>query len=123
MSIRLVIGLFLIFVILVFFLYYKKGISVFRPFDYKSYWNNRYLCNGNSGAGSFGKSGEFKAEVINNFLQQHPEIETVIDVGCGDGEQLKKLQYKKYLGMDVSPKAIELCIQKFKLDETKSFGV
>jgi 2-polyprenyl-3-methyl-5-hydroxy-6-metoxy-1,4-benzoquinol methylase len=78
---------------------------------------------GNSGVGSFDKSAEFKTEIINGFLKNHPEIESVIDIGCGDGEQLKALNYKKYLGLDVSPQAISICIEKFNHDKTKSFTI
>jgi len=33
-----------------------------------NYWENRYKNNGNSGAGSYGRLAEFKAEIINKFI-------------------------------------------------------
>ena len=33
-----------------------------------AYWEERYRRGGNSGAGSYGKLAEFKAEVINDFV-------------------------------------------------------
>ena len=52
-----------------------------------SYWENRYKNNGNSGAGSYGRLAEFKADVINNFIAEN-KITSVIEFGCGDGNQL-----------------------------------
>lgn len=89
-------------------------------FDYKLYWEQVYACGGNSGSGSYGLLAEFKAEVINDFIQQH-QIDSVIEFGCGDGHQLGLMKYKQYLGFDIAPSSIALCAAKYKMDPSKSF--
>lgn len=91
--------------------------------DFKSspeYWDERYQLNGNSGAGSYGRLAEFKAEIINDFVSKN-SIDSVIEFGCGDGNQLQLGKYKKFIGVDVSPKAIELCKETFAEDGSKTF--
>ena len=89
-------------------------------FSSKRYWENRYLSGGNSGDGSYGKYAEFKAKVLNDFVKEN-QIKEVIEFGCGDGNQLSLAKYPKYTGIDVSGKAIDLCITKHKNDPKKSF--
>lgn len=84
------------------------------------YWEKRYLLKGNSGAGSYGRLAEFKAIVINSFVEKH-KINSIVEFGCGDGSQLTLAKYPSYLGLDVSPTAIQLCKQKFSEDLTKRF--
>lgn len=84
------------------------------------YWENRYKLGGNSGAGSYNNLAEFKAEIINRFIENE-KIDSVIEFGCGDGNQLRYLKPKKYLGYDVSETALQLCIEMYKNDKTKSF--
>jgi len=86
----------------------------------EKYWADRYNSGGNSGDGSYGKLSEFKAEVINGFLTEN-NINTVIEYGCGDGNQLLLANYPKYLGFDVSSKALSMCEEKFSTDTTKTF--
>ncbi len=59
------------------------------------YWEQRYAVGGNSGVGSYGKFANFKAEVINKFVREH-KIKSVIEFGCGDGNQLKLANYPSY---------------------------
>lgn len=84
------------------------------------YWETRYALNGNSGAGSYGRMASFKASIINEFVKTN-DINTVVEFGCGDGNQLTQANYPNYLGIDVSRKAIELCKNRFKDDMSKSF--
>lgn len=84
------------------------------------YWEKRYNANNNSGPGSYGRLAKFKAEVLNNFVSKHT-INTVIEYGCGDGNQLTLAKYPKYIGFDVSNKALEICRELFKDDTTKAF--
>lgn len=84
------------------------------------YWNKRYELGQTSGAGSYGRLAEFKADVINTFLDKY-DVQTSIELGCGDGNQLGLIDYPQYLGLDVSRKAIANCIQKYKNDKTKDF--
>lgn len=84
------------------------------------YWRQRYLAGGNSGPGSFGKFAEFKAQVLNSFVEKQ-QIQSVIEFGCGDGNQLRIALYPKYLGFDVSADAVGICRNLFQSDPTKSF--
>jgi len=86
----------------------------------QNYWENRYLAGGNSGVGSYDKIAKFKAEIINDFVLKN-NISTIIEFGCGDGNQLSLAKYENYIGLDVSPTAINICYNKFKNDSSKSF--
>ena len=57
-----------------------------------SYWEERYARGGNSGAGSYNRLAEFKAEYLNRFVSEH-EIKTVIEFGSGDGGPLRQASY------------------------------
>ena len=87
-----------------------------------AYWDKRYSKGGTSGSGSYNRLAEFKAEVINSFVKEK-NINSVIDFGCGDGNQLTLANYPKYTGIDVSPVVIEKCKIKFEDDNTKEFFV
>ena len=86
----------------------------------EDYWVQRYNSGGNSGAGSYNQTAEFKAEIINSFVKDN-NVTTIIEYGCGDGNQLKLSEYPSYIGFDVSQKAIALCSDIFQDDKTKSF--
>ena len=85
-----------------------------------SYWDSRYQTGGNSGAGSYGQLAQFKADVLNKFVADR-NVRLVLELGCGDGAQLALAQYPAYVGLDVSPIAVKLCISKFSSDTSKSF--
>ena len=97
---------------------FKARQAAFK--DSGNYWENRYQEGGNSGSGSYGKYKEFKREILNNFVKTH-NVDTVIEFGCGDGNQLIGAEYPNYLGVDVSQKAVEMCTDLFKDDDTKQF--
>jgi tetratricopeptide (TPR) repeat protein len=88
--------------------------------DSISYWENRYKKGGNSGAGSLGNLAKFKAQVLNDLVIQE-NIKSIIDFGCGDGNQLQLAKYPMYIGLDVSKTAIVKCEKLFQGDLTKSF--
>ena len=87
-----------------------------------NYWENRYKQGGNSGNGSYGQLAAFKAEVLNTFISEH-QIGSVIEFGCGDGNQLRLLKCPRYTGLDVSPTAIEACRRTYASDSSKRFLV
>ena len=92
-----------------------------KPFETsEQYWIERYESGGNSGAGSYGHFAEFKAEIINSFVIKN-RITRVMDLGCGDGNQLTYFDFETYIGYDVSPKAIAICKERFKNDPSKQF--
>jgi hypothetical protein len=76
------------------------------------YWNERYARGGDSGAGSYGKFAAFKSRTLNALFAEHG-IHSVVEFGCGDGNQLASLQVDDYLGVDVSPQAIARCRDRF----------
>jgi SAM-dependent methyltransferase len=84
------------------------------------YWEERYKKGGTSGSGSYNRLASFKAEILNDFVE-HNNITSVIEFGCGDGNQLSLAKYPAYIGLDVAPSAIALCTEKFATDHTKSF--
>ena len=67
-----------------FFRFYKN--RKFTASD--DYWEERYSKGKNSGAGSYNELARFKAEVLNGFVQKQ-NIRSVIEFGCGDGNQLQ----------------------------------
>ena len=85
-----------------------------------NFWIKVYKNGGNSGPGSYGKLANFKAEFLNSFIEKN-EIDSIIEFGCGDGNQISLGRYKSYLGFDIAPEAISLCIKKFSNDASKSF--
>jgi hypothetical protein len=70
--------------------------------------------------GSYGEWAEYKAEMLNDFVRSR-DIASVIEWGCGDGNQLSLAQYPRYLGLDVSQAAVRRCMSRFGDDPTKSF--
>ena len=99
---------------------YFKVRSLTARFDATDYWEERYAKGGNSGSGSYDRLAEFKAEVLNRFVNEN-QISSVIEFGCGDGNQLALAQYPNYIGLDVSKTAVQICEKKFSGDWTKSF--
>jgi hypothetical protein len=85
-----------------------------------SYWEDRYATGGHSGAGSYGRLAEFKAEFINGFVERN-NIQSVIEFGVGDGAQLALANYPRFIGVDVSQTSIDMCRQKFGDSPTHLF--
>lgn len=100
---------------------YRTCINQPKPFPGSmEYWEQRYHLGGNSGPGSYNALAEYKAEVLNSFVKNN-NIITVIEYGCGDGNQLTMAEYPTYIGFDVSPEAIARCNKNFAGDKTKAF--
>lgn len=89
-------------------------------FDSVEYWRKRYESGGNSGAGSYGALADFKAVALNEFISSHG-IESAVEYGSGDGNQLTLLRVPNYLGLDVSARAIADIRLRFLGDASKSF--
>ncbi|WP_083639238.1 class I SAM-dependent methyltransferase [Algoriphagus marinus] len=95
-----------------------KNYFLFK--DSNSYWNARYKSGRNSGDGSYGRLAEFKAAFLNDFVDKE-NINSIIEFGCGDGNQLSLMNYKNYLGLDISEFILNKCRKKFNLDKSKRF--
>lgn len=86
----------------------------------QDYWIRRYERGGNSGAGSYGIAAQFKADFMNDFVRKQ-QVRSVIEFGCGDGNQLSLAEYPRYLGFDISHAALSQCRALFRHDDTKTF--
>lgn len=78
----------------------------------ETYWERRYARGGDSGPGSKGRLKQFKAEMVNRLVHIHG-IESVVELGCGDGEQLELIDVPEYVGVDVSASAIDKCRTRY----------
>jgi SAM-dependent methyltransferase len=84
------------------------------------YWERNYARGGTSGPGSYHALAEAKAAFLNDFVRTRG-IGSVIEFGCGDGNQLSLADYPAYIGLDVSRSALERCQRRFADDPAKSF--
>ena len=83
-----------------------------QPFNSGKYWDERYRSGRSSGAGSYGRLAEFKAKFLNDFYERNA-IQSHIDFGVGDGNQLSLLTPAHYIGVDVAPTVIERLCKRF----------
>lgn len=60
-----------------------------------------YRKGGNSGEGSGGKTRGWKWEQILSVI---PNVESVVDIGCGDLRFWEGRKCESYVGVDISPK-------------------
>jgi SAM-dependent methyltransferase len=88
--------------------------------DYIDYWQKRYASGRTSGVGSYGVHAEYKASVVNEIVEREG-IQSVLEFGCGDGNQLTYYRLPRYVGLDVAQEAVDMCSAKFAEDSTKSF--
>ena len=84
-----------------------------RYIDSRSYWEDRYYYGGNSGKGSYAKDAIQKANFLNDTILNY-RLKNIIDVGCGDGNNLKLFKSDFYIGIDVSKTIVEKNILSFK---------
>lgn len=86
------------------------------------FWDAHYRLGGTSGPGSHGELRAYKAGYINAFIQRQ-DISSVIEFGCGDGEQLSSYIDVDYVGLDVSEVALRRAMDRFVGDSGKSFFI
>lgn len=101
-------------------IFVAKAVRFSRFSGSSSYWDQRYSNGGNSGDGSYDAWADYKARILNEFAKSN-SVSTVIEWGCGDGNQLSLAAYHRYIGLDVSRTAINRCINLFASDGSKSF--
>jgi SAM-dependent methyltransferase len=94
--------------------------AVAPAFVASEYWERRYQRGGNSGSGSYNRLASYKNQFLNAFTKNH-NIDSIVELGCGDGNQLINASYKEYHGYDVSATIIEKCRSLFSTDDTKTF--
>jgi SAM-dependent methyltransferase len=88
--------------------------------DSARFWERNYARGGTSGEGSYGVLAQGKADFLNRFVRDH-SVRSVVEFGCGDGNQISLASYPRYVGLDVSRTALELCKRRFADDPAKSF--
>lgn len=86
------------------------------------FWDRLYGAGGTSGSGSQGRLADFKAEVVNDILRRY-RVPSVLELGCGDGQQLSRIDYPDYIGLDTSKTAVDRCSQLYAKDKSKRFEV
>lgn len=104
--------------------YIDKFISRYRTRNFGSsakYWEERYKAGRSSGSGSYNQLASFKADYLNNFVAEN-QVTSLIEFGCGDGNQLLLANYPNYHGYDVSDTIIDKCRALFASDESKAFS-
>jgi len=106
-------------------LFFRKILVVLRRLRYpgsRLYWERRYAGGGDSGAGSAGRLADYKADIVNRFVREK-NIQSVVEFGCGDGQQLLLAAYPAYVGLDISKTAVERCKALFASDFSKKFEI
>lgn len=99
---------------------FTKIFSKKKEINSAKYWEERYQQGGTSGVGSYNELALFKADFLNDFVERNT-IKSVIEFGCGDGNQLSLAKYAAYIGLDVSPTVLKKVIDDFQNDQSKSF--
>ncbi|MDP9837767.1 glycosyltransferase involved in cell wall biosynthesis [Neorhizobium huautlense] len=89
-------------------------------FDSNRYWEERYRQGGNSGAGSYNAVARYKALVI-NFLVRQRDLVDIVELGSGDGNQLRYFEFKNYTGFDVSETVIDKTRQMYAANPNFEF--
>lgn len=87
---------------------------------YAGRWEAHYAAGGTSGPGSEGRHAQWKADVVNDVIRAHA-VRTVLEFGCGDGQQLARYDVPTYTGLDVAPTAVQMCRDLFRGDPSKTF--
>lgn len=99
----------------------KFLMKIFREFfplfakrydNSQGYWKRRYFYGGNSGKGSYGDEAIYKAKILNEFVREY-KIKSLVEFGCGDGNNALLYRVKKYYGFDISADAINSCKKLF----------
>ena len=95
------------------------------PFSAAKYWEERYYFGRGSGPGSLGRLGQYKARVVSQLITAH-EHKSVLDLGCGDGSQIVKLNLpgiEYYHGYDISETGVALARTHLQHDNRFKFDV
>jgi len=83
-----------------------------EKFNNKLFWDHRYMINPELGSG-VGSRGELmlkKQKILKLYGAEN--VDSVLDVGCGDGEVISPLDIDNYTGIDMSLEALKLSAAK-----------
>ena len=105
------------FLIVVFFYVLNAHSSteeIFSDIYKKGKWGQNQLNESGSGSGSLAKNAHEYLLFIQNFIREH-HIQSVIDIGCGDFELNKNLDWNgiQYTGYDLVEVLIERNTQRY----------
>lgn len=81
-------------------------------FSSAAYWRRRYMQGRNSGAGSYGRLAQYKADYINALVATRG-IRSVVEFGSGDGNQAALFTLPRYTGVDISRIVLRSCRERF----------
>ena len=81
-----------------------KILSIFSSTE--TYWERRYSNSNSTGSGSLGENLKYKIEIINYFINK-TGAKNIIDLGCGNAEYVKYLNFERYIGADISESVIK----------------
>lgn len=82
-----------------------------------------YFSGGTSGLGSYGVLAKYKASFVNGFVRRHA-VSSVVEFGCGDGNQLAQSRYPPYVdyvGFEVSTTMLQQLRTRFASNSTMRF--
>ena len=97
-----------------------RGIITKKFINSQEYWEERYYYGGNSGRGSYGEEAKIKSDFLNDTVLNY-NIENIVDIGCGDGNNLTYFNAINYYGIDLSKTIIKKNKIKFIDDKSKKF--
>eukprot|EP00041_Stephanoeca_diplocostata_P011597 m.191838 g.191838 ORF g.191838 m.191838 type:complete len:88 (-) comp18601_c0_seq7:35-298(-) len=63
---------------------------------------------------------QLQAQIMNGFVKDN-DVKVVIEFGFGDGQQLTRAEYPRYIGVDVSKTILKKTSERFASDPTKEF--
>lgn len=75
---------------------------------------------GQGSPGGQGRLADFKAEIINDFVEKH-NVKSAAELGCGEGDLLSLCRFGQYVGFDISMEAVTRCRQRHAGDPSKAF--
>jgi len=84
----------------------------------RAYWEKRYAKGGDSGTGSHAHLATAKAHFLNEFVER-THVQSVVDLGCGDGNQLELFRFPSYIGVDVAEQVIVKNRRRFQKDRVR----
>lgn len=91
-----------------------------RKFNSRDYWRRRYRSGGTSGSGSYGNLCTYKAAIINATVYEH-KIESVVELGFGDGNQANTFEFENYTGIEIVPELVDRAKKIFSDRPTWNF--
>jgi len=93
----------------------KNEYEVFNNIYNKGGWDNV-----GSGSGSLVKNNSEYITLLHKIIDYTPNINSIVDIGCGDWKIMKELNIKKsYIGLDCSDVIINKNIKKYEKDNIK----